>query len=261
MLLGSLSHCQYATRPPQCATSRRTNSRYRAQVLRGRGRQEVGRLAGGPRRAGADGEPDRGVVARDLAEQRVDDVEVVLAGARLDLAPVDVGTDQAGAERTRLGHEVVGLLEEPVADPPDDSQLHVYNIYQTYMTYTRVDVDLDGRPGPPRPRRDRGGGHRGRGRVGRRRGDDEGRRDAAGLHADGPVPARPEQGRPGRPDARRGGGGDPADPRRVAARAAHPGPRVTRDDQAPPVVRGAGAHAAAGRPAPDGAAGVHARHA
>src|SRR5262249_27106888 len=88
----------------------------------------------------------------------------------------------------------------------------VYVVYREYMTYTprranstRVVHATTAGPaalaGPARDRRRRGRtGRRGRGR----RRHHEGRRRPIRHHADGALPLRTQQGRPGRPDARRG---------------------------------------------------------
>ena len=116
VLLGSLSHCQYRTRPAQWRTRWRTNSPYACWSRGGRRGQEVGRLPGGPGRAGAQRDPDF-LVPAQLVQQRVDRVPDVAAGLGFDLAPVEVRADQAGAESTALRDELVGLAEQSVADP------------------------------------------------------------------------------------------------------------------------------------------------
>ena len=87
----------------------------------GDGGQEVGRLAGGPRRAGAQGEPDL-FVAVELVEQGVEGVEDEFAWTGLDLAPVDVGADQLRAEGACLGNERFRPGEEAVVDAADDAE-------------------------------------------------------------------------------------------------------------------------------------------
>jgi hypothetical protein len=87
----------------------------RALVQGGRGRQEVGRLPGPPRRAGAQRDPEL-LVAGQLAEQGVYRVPAVLAGLGFDLRPVQVGPDQAGPQCAGLRHELPGRAEQAVAD-------------------------------------------------------------------------------------------------------------------------------------------------
>ena len=87
----------------------------RALVAGRRGRQEVGRLAGPPRRARAQRDPQF-LVAVELAEQGVHGFPAELPGLRLDLRPVQVGPDQAGSHCAGLRHELPGRAEQAVAD-------------------------------------------------------------------------------------------------------------------------------------------------